>query len=326
MLFRSLFFAVLLSFLCLLGTANGSTSSCSVSGEHVDWLEASLDDWHRVKRNALKLPDSPRPLMILFDEKCRVSLEPGKSLKAMRAEPHNGIVALPGGRSVPAQLITFAATYEDQRTKYPFFVFSLPSVWKAAPHLANEPNVDALIGSVFIHEMTHTLHGSFHSRLDKLEKLLASDEQLDDDIIQKRFEKNDAFGDSVKSETDLLYLAAIAPSEADSRSQTRRALAMIEKRRETFLAGKQNAAYAELEDVFLTMEGAANWAAYRAALDKGFERQKALGLIRRGGKYWSQDQGLAIFLVIDRLLPGWQKRAFAPKAATALELLADAVE
>ncbi|HEX6279013.1 MAG TPA: hypothetical protein VFZ49_03260 [Pyrinomonadaceae bacterium] len=300
--------------------------SCSVSGEHIGWLEASLNDWHRVKRQALKLRDSPRPLMILFDEKCSVSLEPGKSLRAMRAEPHKGIVALPGSRSVPAQLITFAATYEVHGGKLPFFVFSLPSVWKAAPHLANEPNVDTLIGSVFIHEMTHTLHGSFHSWLDEHEKLLASDEQLDDDIIQKRFEKNDAFRDSVKSETDFLYLAAIAPSKADSRSQARRALTMIEKRRKTSLAGRQNAVYAELEDVFLTMEGVANWAAYKAALNKGFDRQKALDLIRRGGKYWSQDQGLAIFLVIDRLLPGWQKRAFAPKAATALELLADAVE
>jgi len=33
-----------------------------------------------------------------------------------------------------------------------------------------------------------------------------------------------------------------------------------------------------------------------------------------------------LFLVIDALLPGWQRRAFADKNATAFEMLADAVE
>jgi len=44
--------------------------------------------------------------------------------------------------------------------------------------------------------------------------------------------------------------------------------------------------------------------------------------MRRGGRQWSQDQGMVIFLLIDRLLPNWQDRAFAAEPATAMEFLA----
>ena len=103
------------------------------------------------------------------------------------------------------------------------------------------------------------------------------------------------------------------------------ALEAIDQRRHRFFAG-ETAEFAEIEDVFLTMEGVANWAAFKAALDQGLPRPEALKLIRRGGKYWSQDIGLALFLVIDDMLPSWQKRAFAPRNATAYELLRDAVK
>ena len=53
---------------------------------------------------------------------------------------------------------------------------------------------------------------------------------------------------------------------------------------------------------------------------------KALALreVRRGGKYWTQDEGLALFLTIDRLLPGWQRQAFARRPQLAEALLAQA--
>jgi hypothetical protein len=48
--------------------------------------------------------------------------------------------------------------------------------------------------------------------------------------------------------------------------------------------------------------------------------------VRRGGRQWSQDQGLALLLVVDRLLPGWQQRAFRDPDWRAERLLAAAVE
>jgi hypothetical protein len=56
----------------------------------------------------------------------------------------------------------------------------------------------------------------------------------------------------------------------------------------------------------------------------------ALPGMRRGGRHWSQDEGLAIFLLIDRLVPGWQARVFDPaglaRARTLLALAVDASE
>jgi hypothetical protein len=50
----------------------------------------------------------------------------------------------------------------------------------------------------------------------------------------------------------------------------------------------------------------------------------ALPNFRRGGKQWSQDEGLAIFLAVDRLVSGWTVRTFTAQPATALQLLAEA--
>jgi hypothetical protein len=82
-----------------------------------------------------------------------------------------------------------------------------------------------------------------------------------------------------------------------------------------------------IDDVFLTMEGLGQWVAYwwftspqGMKLDPAVARKE----VRRGGKYWTQDEGLALFLVIDRLVPGWQLRTFGPEAALGQALLAAA--
>lgn len=84
---------------------------------------------------------------------------------------------------------------------------------------------------------------------------------------------------------------------------------------------------AELEDIFLTMEGVAQWAAFKWLIHPaggGFAFETALPHFRRGGRQWSQDEGLALYLVIDRLVPGWTRRSFADPPVTALRLLAEA--
>jgi hypothetical protein len=236
---------------------------------------------------------------------------------------HSGKIGLPENGEVPAALLSFAAPYDNGKAS--FLISALPAVWSKAPHLQSEPNVDKLATSVFVHEMTHTLHRGFYARLDEIEKRLKATDEVDDDIIQTKFEKVEGFRTMVEAEKKLLYDAAAATNRREKKRLAAKAFtAMSERRRRFFTA--DTAVYAELEDVFLTMEGVANWAAYRSATAQGLGRPDALKLIRRGGKYWSQDEGLALFLVIDALLPNWQKRAFAERNATAFDLLGDAVK
>ena len=91
---------------------------------------------------------------------------------------------------------------------------------------------------------------------------------------------------------------------------------MIRARHGRYFTGP-TAAYAELESLFLTMEGVGQWAAYQLARTRaGGTDAEALRLVRDNRKYWSQDEGLALFLLVDALVPAWQSRVFSPTPAS----------
>ena len=46
----------------------------------------------------------------------------------------------------------------------------------------------------------------------------------------------------------------------------------------------------------------------------------AVTFVRGGSTHWSQDEGLALMLAIDRLNPLWSASAFGPDASTAEEM------
>lgn len=334
--------ALVISMLCVFCGAAFSQAPCTVGVDERAWVGNAITSWKTVRKNALGLPSATLPWLILFNGSCVIHINPNVEFLKPGASPakpksavfggtkvsavmvsHNGKISLPEGGEVPAELLSFAAPYDQGKAS--FLISALPSVWRKAPHLQNEPNVDKLATSVFVHEMTHTLHRGFYGRLSEIEKRIKTTDEIDDDLIQRRFEKVDGFRAMVKAETKLLYDAASEPNRVEKRRLAALAFKSIDQRRKQYFSA-ETAAFAELEDVFLTMEGAANWAAFRSAMDQGLGRPDALKMIRRGGKYWSQELGLALFLVIDDLLPNWQKRAFAEQNATAFELLRDAVK
>jgi hypothetical protein len=83
---------------------------------------------------------------------------------------------------------------------------------------------------------------------------------------------------------------------------------------------------APAEDIWLTMEGSAQWAAYQWVIDP---KGGAVPLERtqfRTGRWWSQVQGFALFLALDRLTgEGWKRHAFGDGAKTGLEMLDEAL-
>lgn len=331
---RFIFFAALL---IVLSASTQTFAECAPQKTEIEWIEQTLRVWEKTRQRALLLPAEKLPWLVLFDESCVWHINPDLLLLKTNAKSgipfnrkladvyltsHAGKITLPNAQEIPAQLLSFASVYDGGKKS--FFVAAMPSVWQKAPNLKTENNLDALVKSVFMHEMTHTLHRSFHAKLDEIEKKLTDVENFDDDIIQNTFSQKNDFRTAFESEHGLLYRAVNETNPARKRELAKAALASIKSRRAKFFVQK-DAIYAEIEEIFLTMEGAANWTAYQAALGEGLPPEDALKLIRRSGKYWSQDEGLALFLIIDALLPKWQKKAFGKSSATVTDLLAEAV-
>ena len=142
-------------------------------------------------------------------------------------------------------------------------------------------------------------------------------------------EADAAFKAGIEAERDLLFRAATAATDAEAKARAREAQARIAARRAKWFTGR-DAMFADAEDTFLSLEGSGQWIAYawlaKHPLGAEIAPDEALKRFRRGGRKWSQDEGLALFLVIDRLVPGWQARLFADEPTTALQLLAEATK
>ncbi|HSG33847.1 MAG TPA: hypothetical protein VLA37_04870, partial [Sphingomonadaceae bacterium] len=105
------------------------------------------------------------------------------------------------------------------------------------------------------------------------------------------------------------------------------ALHLMRQRRARYFSG-DDAHFRAFDDVFLTMEGSGQWLVYRYLLSPAggaATPEAALAETRRGGRWWTQDEGLALVLVLDRLLPDWRERMFRDPDWLAENLLAAAV-
>lgn len=265
---------------------------CALSASDRAWIDTAIEAWQVTSVEALKLDRAPMPEMILFDETCTST---GKK--------HEGTITLPDGEKMPAQVTSFAGSHEGK----PFLVMALPSVWRKSRRHAENPSLDRLTTAVFVHEMTHTVQSKGLSpRIGALiEKYKLPDDEVDDDIVQNKFGKDPEHLAAYEKERDLFYAAAAAAGAAERRKLMTAALAAMRERRARFLSG-ENAFYAKLEDVFLMMEGAANWAAMKHVA-REMPESEAIESVRGRRHRWTQDEGLGIFLAVDATLPGWQK-------------------
>jgi hypothetical protein len=285
-------------------------ADCAMSAADRTFLDESVATWEVVRAEALKIGPAPLPAIIVFDDQC--------VWRDGKGSAHAGTIALPDGNEVPTAVMTFAGSHEGK----PFLVMALPAMWRTEKRHRDNPQLGLLIRSVFVHEMTHTRQAAFFgARLTELETQHKI-EDLNDDLVQKLFADRGGFTAAFRKERDLLYAIANEPDAARRRALAKEALPAIRERRAKYFQGDE-AFYAELEEIFLGMEGAANWAGFRAAMHAGLSRDEAITLMQGSRKWFSQDEGLALFLAIDALTPGWQKRVFGEKPAPALELLVD---
>ena len=317
---------------------------CTLSPDQVQWVQTAINGWTRVSREVLQLDMEPFPWTVLIGTTCVWHLEPDRRLLGgsdfatdvslqqagrpmqVRVETHTGLVPLPSGAAVAAAPTAFAAVYEAAPAgKAPFFVLALPEVWRQDPKAAAEPRMEAIILGAFSHEVMHTRQIVDASRrVDEIRSRHTLPKDVDDDLIERRFRDVPGFAEAIEAETALFYRAAAATDAAERLSLAREALRLVDARHAKFFAGA-DAGFAEVEGLFLNMEGVAVWAAYNLSrVDPRFD----IGIKDPSGRErssWSQDAGFGLLLLIDKLVPDWRARLVTPAMTSPLSILREAV-
>jgi hypothetical protein len=124
-----------------------------------------------------------------------------------------------------------------------------------------------------------------------------------------------------------LYHRLAGADQASNLDELFLGLASSQKRKERFFVGDKGG-YSDLEDIFLAMEGMAMWVQYRTARERaqaGEDWLKTLIKVLERTGAWSQEEGLGLFLMIDRLVPDWQKRYLAPDFPSPFAVLREAI-
>jgi hypothetical protein len=290
--------------------------TCKLGEEDRAWLEGAPGVWTLVEHDVFGLkPLKQEAAYHFFDATCTYVSADGR---AWTAAPHNSQIRTPDGDTTEPG-VTSSVTPTDNG---PFMLMSLPSVWRAAG-APDRGGMSPFLYSVFAHEMTHLRQvGPIYDRITQAATNAGfSDDEMGDDIVQNRFKDNAEFKASVERERDVL-LAGFAGDDAAARTAAREALGLIRARQTRFYTGG-NAPLIELEDLFLTLEGMGQFAGYSWLVHpEGGGRMSADAVAQMRTRWWSQEEGMAIMLVVSRLVPDWRTRAFAAKPETALELLA----
>lgn len=290
-------------------------ATCRMAERDESWFRAALSNWPLAEAELLKLDNRPLPPIVVYDAACTYVLTAGaRQPYRWSATAHRAEVVLPNGARIQPSPNAFNA-------EGAFVVFSLPSVWEAvAPQ--SEIALDTRLEGIFFHELTHARQSSItpsftFTALHARYGLAAT---VSDDSVQERFASDAAYRSSFEAERDLLYRAAAATAETEARALTCQALARMRERRRLHFEGAESP-WSQVDEISLTTEGLGEWVSY-AWLTRARGVSAAVLLPRMTGSYWSQDEGLGIFLVVDRLVPAWQRLLLAPEPVTAEPLLA----
>ncbi len=310
---------------------------CALSASDQRFVAASLARWEWASRNLLFLSPQPLPWTVLFNQDCvwhlsgdRLSIpetwEVGLTLATgmqpvyVRAQRRSSSTPLPDGRQVPEGATAMTGTYRQDFAAYA--LVALPERWRADRDFGRSANFRANLRGMLAHELTHTRQIVMAlQRIRELGKHYALPNEVHDDVVEQRFGNEPNYSRAYRQEVDLFYQALRQPESTRCRQIVARALAMAEARRDRYYQGRDKV-YAELEGLFLNMEGVAVWTAYKIA--KATRLPSESTDPRHFGwrhKPWSQEEGLVLVLLLERLSRNWPTAMLGPDLVSPFTLL-----
>ena len=284
------------------------------------WLRQALANWDVARRRLLKAEAGPFNSIVTYDGRCSYTIAGGAKFRpTWTAVAHEGQVSLPNGASIPAGPNASNMAVNGRN----FVVFSLPSIWRPVAPKSEIP-LELFLEAILLHELAHAYQAAVSPSLSfpALHARRSLPGNVNDDSVQEKFKGNSAYMRDYEAERDLLFRAASAPTRKLARALACDALAKLRQRRAHYFRGA-DAIWSEVDELSLTTEGLGEWLSYTWLTQvRGLSESVVLAKYR--GTFWSQEQGLALFLVVDRLVPGWQKLLFRREPLTAEPLLARA--
>lgn len=125
--------------------------------------------------------------------------------------------------------------------------------------------------------------------------------------------------DHTPSGLDYLFAAAAADELAEARQLAGEARDKIRARHERWFVG-EDAYLAEAEDLWMTLEGSGQWVGYTWVVGEVGAEDALRGFGRRS-KWWTQNEGLGLFVALDRLGFDWKPDPFGSGERTVLQML-----
>ncbi|HUF17960.1 MAG TPA: hypothetical protein VMS12_07945 [Thermoanaerobaculia bacterium] len=302
--------------------------ACSVPEADRAWIDRSLKAWRFASREIAGIGVVPNAQVILFSEDCVLRSEnalsnPSADGVTWTASPHTGTVSVPDGSEVPAGVTSYAAGEEGAR----FFVMATPSVWAAAG-IGDGSSLETMLVAVMLHEASHLAQiGPYGPSLGALIERNALPDSFNDNSVQESFGSNEEFAASVKRETELFMEAAAAEDDAVARRLAGEARRLMLARQQRWLVG-EDAWHIEAENIWLTFEGAGQWIAYQWLIHPRSGAHPTADVLARftRGRQWSQTEGFALVMALDRIAgPDWKRHAYGDGALTVPEMLDEAL-
>lgn len=290
----------------------------------LNWLEEWLSSWELISKEVFKLPETHPPIMLFYDDNyvyttSEIATPNGVDFNgpnffnielAWKREAHNDTITIPDGKRVPLQLMTFAAPSEKENVES-FFVMAAPSFWENVGLDSKEVGLKKMLTGVFLHEFTHTRQmNGIGSKITEFENNYKFKFDVSDDMIQDYFSGDSTYVHLFNKEVDLFYRAATAENKNEAREFARKGMELLTYRQANYLMPEKEILI-EMDNIFLTMEGLGqyamvSWLTHPKGGNVSFAT--AVKATRRGKESWSQDEGLALILLYERLVsnPDWK--------------------
>lgn len=295
-----------------------------------DWFAA----WQLISSEVFKINTVKPVQFVFFDDQyvystSTITIPKGLAVKGnnlmnlrltWKKSLHHDTLTLPDQTKVPVGLMSFASEVNGNA----FFVMPLLSFWQHAGVKSIELGTEKLVTGVFLHEFSHSQQmENFGKKISSYEKTTRFEAPFSDDIVQHLFGKNDAYVNLYKQEVSSLY-SSVKDEKLD-RVLVNKALKAMQNRQQTYFKNKF-IALTEIDRFFLTMEGLGQYTMYLWLIHpKGgnITIPNAIAGVRRGSKWWSQDEGFGLFLVLERLtVPSkWAKGLFGDRTEDIVSLI-----